>query len=190
MCPLGTERVGPLSAPTIGLQVWNISGTVWWDAESDGMTDETPLAGLGGIRIELRDENGNTRFDCGLRILDFADPFAEQRGRAEPCRGGDEGEPMMQPRVQPLDQAGARYQIGPDGGDRVMFSEAVRPFHPRPTENRSPTGTTPKKEDRLSNADRSLLFIFGEGIATPHKIILTVETMGNHTGARGGADVV
>jgi hypothetical protein len=51
MCPLGTERVGPLSAPTIGLQVWNISGTVWWDAECDGIADETPVAGLGGMRI-------------------------------------------------------------------------------------------------------------------------------------------
>jgi hypothetical protein len=34
---------------------------VWWNADSDGIADETPLAGLGGIRIELRDENGNTR---------------------------------------------------------------------------------------------------------------------------------
>jgi hypothetical protein len=50
-----------------------------------------------------------------------SDPFSDQRGLAKAGRGGNEGQhagkPALrwQPRIQPLHQAWARYQLGPDG---------------------------------------------------------------------------
>jgi len=40
------------------------------------------------------------------------DSFAQQGGFAETGRGGDEGEPAMEPRIQLLNQARARHQLG------------------------------------------------------------------------------
>ena len=48
----------------------------------------------------------------GDGTLAAVDPFAQQRGLAEACRGGDEGELAVQASVQPLEQARARDEVG------------------------------------------------------------------------------
>ena len=55
-------------------------------------------------------------------------PLAQQRGLAKAGRGGDEREFAVQARVQPLDQARTRDQLGPDGGD-IQFGGKQRHGH-------------------------------------------------------------
>ena len=63
------------------------------------------------------------------RPLAASNPFAQQRGLAKACWGGDRGELAVQPRVQPLDQAWTRHQLWPNGGDiELGFQERCGHF--------------------------------------------------------------
>jgi hypothetical protein len=55
--------------------------------------------------------------------------MAQQRGLAIASRSGDEGKLAVEARVQPLDQAEARDQFWPDGGDiEFGFQEGINPL--------------------------------------------------------------
>ena len=90
-----------------------------------------PLAGMAVAKlqtIEAVDGAGwsgyGRRFDRHL-LLWTVRPVGSEAGT------GDEHEAKLAartgPLVQPLDQAGARHQVGPDGGHRVWSSGAERP---------------------------------------------------------------
>lgn len=90
MCPLGTKRVGALSAPTIGLQVWNISGTVqlgWLQ------TSCQPLA----IGIQQHMVEGERLIQLHLAV------------------GGDDHHPLVAGAAGPVAQKGKRAAVGPVG---------------------------------------------------------------------------
>jgi hypothetical protein len=57
----------------------------------------------------------------GGRLRAAGEPFAEERGFAEACGGGDEGQPAVQTLVEVLDQAGAEDDSGPRWGS-IEFS--------------------------------------------------------------------
>jgi len=56
------------------------------------------------------------------------DPLTQQRRLAETGRGGDERQFALKPRVQPLDQARARHQVGARWRD-IEFGLQEGRFH-------------------------------------------------------------
>jgi len=62
-----------------------------------------------------------------------SDPFADQRGLAKAGGGGEKSQFAVKPRVQPLDQARTRDQLGPDGRNVQFRLQERILLHGRPS---------------------------------------------------------